>query len=121
MNTSKLLRGALAIVEGRKLYARAAAEEKKGFALLNVDGLCWSHHEDFGMVDIEIKLADYLTLFPKEKPTMRQWESIVKEGTWRMKLEYPSKFVGEIKGMNVWVSAATDSVECAKPSIAEAA
>jgi len=56
---------------------------------------------------LQIPLGDYLAMFPDAKPERREY---VYDGKPRCYMDYPNRYVGQERGLSLFVSARTDAV-----------
>jgi hypothetical protein len=110
MTATKYFRAAHLLRRHNILDAQAKELWKELTAILTSGiGVCYSEWEANGKpcYALEIPLPNYLRLFPDAKPELKQYDY---DGKPRAYMQYPTRHVGEDRGLILWVSARTPSV-----------
>jgi len=108
MNASRLFRAAHALRRHNALHA----ESKRHWEIVNEilkGSVYYSEWDNDGKpcYALQIPLADYLAMFPGAKPELREYAY---DGKQRCYMDYPNRYVGQERGLSLFVSARTDSV-----------
>ena len=108
MNTARLFKAAHALRRHNQLHA----ESKRHWNVVNEilkGSVCYSEWDNSGKpcYALQIPLADYLAMFPDVKPELREYAY---DGKQRCYMDYPNRYVGQERGLSLFVSARTDAV-----------
>ncbi len=108
MNASRLFKAAHALRRHNQLHA----ESKRHWEIVNdilKGNVCFSEWDANGKpcYALQIPLAEYLAMFADAKPELREY---VYDGKQRCYMDYPDRYVGQERGLSLFVSARTDAV-----------